>query len=1396
MLKRSSSQKKRRRTGRLAGSGIEPLEQRFLLSTVSWIGGSGSWSTGSNWSSGSVPTSANIVVINQPGNIQVTLTGNASVGSLNVTGDTLIVSSGTLSIATNSSLNAASSLTLTGATLTTAAGATLTNSGSISVSTGSDLNVGGAYSQSTTGVLTLASGALSSGVGTNLLSNGDFEAPSAGGSTTTVPNVWGDWGPPSGQSYVSSQYAFTGLQSLVESGSNSGVNQSFSVTSGVSYTVSVYAMTPTKLVGQALGVLNVLFYDANNNQLNGSVGEAVLTSGNAAGGPLAGSVGSVGWNLFTLSAVAPANAVKVTVALQEGVYSGTGSGAVYWDNAQFGPTGHTSALFKAAGVTNNGTITAGVGDNINDTGAFTQSSTGTFNSLLGGTAASLLFGSVTATGTANLAGKLTATLAGGYTPALGDAFNLLTYSGATGTFTTVQVPSGASYAFQSAVGPFDTGISALPLTLSTTVNIGTVIAAAPPAVVGVNLALWDDSLTTTQTQQMVEAAGLNMFRFPGGSDSDDNHFNTSSNDGDSSANTIAQFAQFIQAVGGTGLVTTDYGSASPQEAEAELAYLLGSPTDTTVIGTGIEWNDAAGAWQNVNWQTVGYWASLRAASPLGTNDGLNFLRINHAAAFSNINYWEIGNEEYGSWEIDHHGTAGPGGVSTGLQHDPATYAKFAAAFASFIAADHQTIFPTIHIGIDSGDPTGGSDNNWTKTVLADGNALGFVPGFISDHNYVQGPGSESDSFLLNDTVSDVGSTLSWATRYSLYEAMLQQTVGSTAAAGVQVMATEYNSNYGVEGKQMVSIVNGLFVADSIGSLIDAGYTSGLFWDLRNGWTTSGNNSPSLYGWREGGDEGLLGDPNITNDAPSTGPYVAYPNYFAEELGSKIVQSGGKVVSAVSNYNEMAVYTVLEANGHLDLLVINKNPDANITEQFSLPGFNASGQAQIWQYGEAQDYAQSLTSNGAASLANLTTTLSFTGSNFSYMFPAYSMTVIDLTPTPVVVNAAAADSNPVSGISTDLSALGSENGSSSGLTYTWSATGPAGVLYTGNTNGTNAAANITAQFSMAGSYNFTVTIADAEGGTTTSSLAVNVQQTPTNVTVTPSTVTVAPGGQQQFSAIVYDQFGNTESAHPILWSVSDPGSNGNSINSSGLATFTETPGTYTVTAGFGFASGNATVTVGVAPVVSTFQVNDGSAQRSMVDSLTVTFNEPVTLSTGAISLNLLSQTGGASTPMAFTLTPSSGSSTTWVLSFTGSAYIGGSLPDGAYELIVSASGVSSGQGLNMSTTQDFTFWRLYGDFGGDGTVNGSDFTQLVTLIGHATNSSDWYVDYDNDGVIGGSDFTAFVTRLGHSISIPSLPSVVLLTAPATTTSATVPHTKNSTVTTPNTPVSKKKPRHGH
>jgi polygalacturonase len=382
--------------------------------------------------------------------------------------------------------------------------------------------------------------------------------------------------------------------------------------------------------------------------------------------------------------------------------------------------------------------------------------------------------------------------------------------------------------------------------------------------------------------------------------------------------------------------------------------------------------------------------------------------------------------------------------------------------------------------------------------------------------------------------------------------------------------------------------------------------------------------------------------------------------------------------------------------------------------------------------------------------------------------------------PAVATAAAANPSPVTGTTTALSVLGSENGSDSGLTYSWASTGPATVTYTGATNGSNAAKNITASFTQAGSYNFTVTITDADGLFITSSTGVTVQQTPTGVVVTPSSITVAPGASQQFSATATDQFGDVIASPTFNWSITGTG---NTIDNTGLVILGSTPGTYTVTATLGTASNTASITAsGTAPVVSAFQVNDGSVQRSMVTSLTVTFNEPVTLSAGAITLNLLSQTGGPSTPITnFNLNSPDGG-TTWVLTFTDPSYIGGSLPDGAYEVSVSAAGVT-GQGQNMATDQNFTLYRLYGDFEGTGAVNGDDFSLLVGLLGKATNASTSDADFDGDGVISGADFSEFVARLGHSISIPSLPSVVLPEAAPPVTATTVSATLKMNAATP-------------
>ena len=69
------------------------------------------------------------------------------------------------------------------------------------------------------------------------------------------------------------------------------------------------------------------------------------------------------------------------------------------------------------------------------------------------------------------------------------------------------------------------GSKSRQLLATITVNAGQVVRAVDTQLLGVNVAWYDSDLNTPQTQQMVQAAGLTMFRFPGGSSSDDFHFN-------------------------------------------------------------------------------------------------------------------------------------------------------------------------------------------------------------------------------------------------------------------------------------------------------------------------------------------------------------------------------------------------------------------------------------------------------------------------------------------------------------------------------------------------------------------------------------------------------------------------------------------------------------------------------------------------------------------------------------------------------------------------------------------------------------------------------------------------------------------------------------------------------
>jgi hypothetical protein len=515
-----------------------------------------------------------------------------------------------------------------------------------------------------------------------------------------------------------------------------------------------------------------------------------------------------------------------------------------------------------------------------------------------------------------------------------------------------------------------------PVTLS--VNRSAVIRTIDPRLQGINIAAWDSYLGTAASTSALAAMGIGSVRFPGGSLSDDYDWQTDeqvSNPTFQWASNATTFAKTAANQGAQSFVTVNYGSGTPQEAAAWVAYNNAAASGTLSLGT-----DSKGR----NWQTTGYWASIRAASPLATDDGYNFLRIAHPAPFG-FGYWEIGNEVYGSWENDLHGVSGS--TLSGTAHDPYTYA---VNFQTFATAMHA-VDPTIHIGAvaapgeDSyGVGTHGVSNpaegnsihtGWVPVMLATMKSEGVTPAFIIDHIYPQNPGSESDFTLLEDTgvvKSDC--------------ANLQQMIADyfgASGSSIEIDVTEINSVSTNPGKQSVSLVNGLYLADALANVAESPAACALWWDLRDGGNISGNNSSSLYGWRLFGDYGVLAYGDISGTPLNT----PFPPYYAQQLLSHWGQAGAPVLTATSNYPLLTIHATELQNGSLALLVVNKNPADNLPASITFPGFTpGSSSAPTWSYGEPND-------TGSLGLTSGTATVS--GATFTYTFPLYSMTVIEL-----------------------------------------------------------------------------------------------------------------------------------------------------------------------------------------------------------------------------------------------------------------------------------------------------------------------------------------------------------------------------------------------------------------
>lgn len=452
---------------------------------------------------------------------------------------------------------------------------------------------------------------------------------------------------------------------------------------------------------------------------------------------------------------------------------------------------------------------------------------------------------------------------------------------------------------------------------------------------GRNAAVWDGDFDTTNTINLLTEMGNQALRFPGGSLSDDYHWatNVTGNNTWQWATSFSKFAPVATTTGAQVFVTVNYGSGTPAEAAA--------------------------------------WVSSSNVT-------------NHYG----FKYWEVGNENYGSWETD----------NNTRPHDPYTYAqRFKDYYSQMKAVDPSIKIGAVAVtGEDSyanytdhpalNPRTGQQHNGWTPVMLATMRSLGVTPDFLIYHRYPQAPSAESDDGLLL-------SSASWATDAADLRQQLSDYLGA-AAPGVELDCTENNSVYSNPGKQSTSLVNGLFLADSVCAAMRTEFNAVMWWDLRNGQETTNNNSATLYGWR------LYGDYGVVDSADPANAAGRYPTFYVAKLLQYFARGGDQLVSAASDYPLLSVCATKRANGSLGLLVINKSATAALSANISISGATLASSGSLYSYGIPQDDA-ARTGTGSADVA--LTPVNGLGTNFSYNFPAYSATVIALgasAPPPV------------------------------------------------------------------------------------------------------------------------------------------------------------------------------------------------------------------------------------------------------------------------------------------------------------------------------------------------------------------------------------------------------------
>ena len=443
------------------------------------------------------------------------------------------------------------------------------------------------------------------------------------------------------------------------------------------------------------------------------------------------------------------------------------------------------------------------------------------------------------------------------------------------------------WAAKTFVAPLYSTVAAPSGNATVTINVdySTVITKVPKYLFGNN--------ATAYTAQLASAPGLinsiknlspNILRFPGGSLSD-TYFWDGVQPADAPDSLIAS---------GTLAPATYWLGSNVPGWQFSLAnyYTLLQQTNSTGIIT-------------VNYAYARYGTSAHP-DQVAAHLAANWVRYDNGRT----KYWEIGNEDYGSWEngykidVTQNKDGQPQFISGAL------YGTHFKVFADSMRAAAAQVGATIEIGAqvigtnpaNTSNPPGETWNNGLFASAADS------PDFYVIHDYFTGEDNETAAVILNTAASETSAITTWMNT-------------STAAGSVSmkpIALTEWNIT-AMGSRQMVSNVAGLHADLALGEFLKNQFGMASRWNLVSGWGTTGN------------DQGMFstGEPGVVDNTPQPAFYHMY--YFQKYFGDRMISSTVKNSSAVlaQNAGDIVAYASSFTSGEAGVVIVNKGTASQI-----------------------------------------------------------------------------------------------------------------------------------------------------------------------------------------------------------------------------------------------------------------------------------------------------------------------------------------------------------------------------------------------------------------------------------------------------------------------------------